>query len=60
MTDVVRTSPQNLGRGATEDHRQLELSVRDSHAFVEALLNPRPVNSRLRETVDRYREATGM
>jgi uncharacterized protein (DUF1778 family) len=34
------------------------LSVRDSQAFVEALLNPKPVNDRLRETVGRYRETT--
>ena len=40
-------------------HLQIELSVRDSRAFVDALLDSRPVNDRLRETVRRYREATG-
>jgi Protein of unknown function (DUF1778) len=39
-------------------HQQIELSVRDSRAFVDALSNPKPVNDRLRETVRRYREAT--
>jgi uncharacterized protein (DUF1778 family) len=40
-------------------HLQIELSVRDSRAFIDALLVPRPVNDRLLETVRRYREATG-
>ena len=34
-------------------------SVRDSQAFVDALLNPKPVNDRLGDTVRRYREITG-
>jgi uncharacterized protein (DUF1778 family) len=42
-----------------DDHQRLDLSVRDSQAFVEALLNPQPVNDRLRDTVRRYREETG-
>jgi uncharacterized protein (DUF1778 family) len=41
-------------------HQQVELSGRDSRTFVDALLHPRPVNDRLRETVRRYREATGV
>jgi hypothetical protein len=38
---------------------RLELSARDSAAFVEALLDPMPVNSRLREAICRYRELRG-
>ena len=59
VTDFVLTSVQEAARRAIEEHQQLELSVRSSEAFVEALLNPRPVNARLRETIRRYREATG-
>ncbi len=59
LTDFVLTSLQDAARRAIEAHQQLELSVRDSEAFVDALLNPKPVNDRLRETVSRYREATG-
>ena len=59
VTDFVLTSVQDAARRAIEAHRQLELSVRDSQAFVAALLNPKPVNARLRETVRRYRGATG-
>ena len=60
LTDFVLTSVQDAARRAIEQHQQLELSVRDSEAFVDALLNPKPVNDRLRETVCRYREATGV
>ena len=60
VTDFVLTSVQDAARRAIEEHQRLELSVRDSQAFVDALLNPKPVNDRLRDTVQRYREATGV
>ncbi|MDB5440431.1 MAG: hypothetical protein JWM33_2858 [Caulobacteraceae bacterium] len=60
ITDFVLTSVQDAARQAIEQHQQLELSARDSEAFVDALLNPRPVNDRLSETVRRYRQATGV
>jgi len=59
VTDFLLTSVQDAARRAIEEHRQIELSVRDSEAFVEAMLNPEPVNDRLRDTIRRYREATG-
>jgi uncharacterized protein (DUF1778 family) len=59
VTDFVLTSVQDAARRTIEQHQQLELSVRDSQAFVDALLNPKPVNDRLRDTVRRYREITG-
>jgi len=60
VTDFVLTSVQDAARRAIEEHQKLELSVRGSQAFVEALLNPKPINKRLRDTVRRYREATGV
>jgi uncharacterized protein (DUF1778 family) len=60
VTDFVLTSVQEAARRAIEDNQQLELSLRDSEAFVDALLNPQPVNERLRDTVRRYREITGV
>jgi len=60
VTDFVLTSVQDAARRAIEEHQQLALSVRDSQAFVDALLNPKPVNDRLRDTVRRYRETTGV
>lgn len=60
VTDFVLTSLQDAARRAIEDHQRLDLSVRDSKAFVDALISPQPVNDRLRETVKRYRRATGV
>lgn len=55
VTDFVLSSVQEAARRAIEEHQRLELSLRDSQAFVEALLNPPAPNDRLRETVARYR-----
>jgi uncharacterized protein (DUF1778 family) len=59
VTDFVLTSLQDAAQKAIADHRSIALSLRDSRAFVAALTNPKPVNARLRETVRRYRKATG-
>src|SRR6516225_12061208 len=60
VTDFVLTSVQDAARRAIEEHNQLALSVRDSEAFVDALLNPKPVNGRLPDTVRRYRRRAGV
>lgn len=60
VTDFVLASVQDAARRAIEEHQRLELSLEDSRAFVQALLDPQPVNDRLRETVRRYREQTGV
>jgi len=60
LTDFVLASVQDAARRTIEEHNQLTLSVRDSEAFVDALLNGTPVNDRLRDTVRRYRERTGI
>jgi uncharacterized protein (DUF1778 family) len=59
VTDFVLASVQEAARIAIETHERLELSRRDTEIFVSALLNPPPINDRLRETVRIYREATG-
>ncbi|HWA09024.1 MAG TPA: DUF1778 domain-containing protein, partial [Opitutaceae bacterium] len=41
VTDFVLTSVQDAARRAIEEHSQLALSLRDSEAFVDALLNPK-------------------
>lgn len=60
VTDFVLTSVQDAARRAIEEHQRLDLSVRDTQAFVGALVTPQPVNERLRDTVRRYRQATGV
>ena len=58
VTDFVLVSLQDAARRAIEEHRQLELSLADSRTFVQAMLNPKPANARMRDTVRRYRKAT--
>jgi uncharacterized protein (DUF1778 family) len=60
VTDFVLTSVQDAARRAIEEHQRIDLSVRDSQAFVNALIKPQPLNDRLRDTVRRYRRATGV
>ena len=60
MTDFVLTSVQDAARRAIEEHKVLELSLRDSHAFAQALIEPAPVNDRLRDTIRRYRQRAGV
>jgi uncharacterized protein (DUF1778 family) len=60
VTDFVLTSVQDAARRAIEDHQRIDLSVRDSEAFVESLVNSKPVSDRLRDTVRRYRQTTGV
>jgi uncharacterized protein (DUF1778 family) len=58
VSELVPKRGQEAAQCVDGEHRRIELSIRDSVTFVEALLNPQPVNARLRETVRRYRDAT--
>lgn len=60
VTDFVLSSLQDAARRAIDEYQRLELSVRDSQTFVQALIEPQPVNERLSDTVGRYRERTGV
>lgn len=60
VTDFVLTSVQEAALRAIDEHQRLDLSLRDSEVFVQALMNPAPVNERLHETVRRYREKIGI
>ena len=60
VTDFVLASVQEAARRAIGEHQRLELSLRDSEAFVAALIKRKPVNARLRDTVRRYRRAAGV
>ena len=47
ITDFVLTSVQDAAKRAIAEHEVIQLSVRDSKAFVDALLNPRALLQRL-------------
>ena len=56
-----RLSGQRLAARLTPNRMPLlELSAHDSGTVAKALLNPAPVNDRLRDTVRRCREAAGV
>lgn len=59
VTDYVISSVQDAAKRTVEAHDVMVLSAADSRAFVDALLNPPPVNARLQDSVRRYRAATG-
>ena len=59
ITDFVLTSVQDAARRAIEEHEIIALSLRDSQAFVEALLNPPEPSARLREAAARYKAVMG-
>ncbi|AZO38691.1 DUF1778 domain-containing protein [Mesorhizobium sp. M2A.F.Ca.ET.037.01.1.1] len=48
------------GKAPRRGRDGLNLPVNDRKVFIEALTNPRPANDRLRDTVRRYRQATGV
>lgn len=54
ITDFVLTSVQDAAKRAIAEHEVVQLSVRDSQAFVDALLNPREPGARMRERVANY------
>lgn len=60
VTDFVLTSVQDAARRAIEEYQHLTLSMRDATAFVDALVEPQPVNDRMHDTIRRYREKTGV
>ena len=59
VTDYVISSVQDAARRTLDAHETITLSATDSRAFVDALLDPPPVNARLKESVRRYRAVTG-
>ena len=54
LSDFVITSVQEAARRTIHEQEIITLGVHDSAALVEGLLNPPPINDRLRETVERY------
>ena len=59
VTDYVVSSVQDAAKRTVEAHDVTVLSAAQSRAFVDALLEPPPVNDRLRESVRHHRAITG-
>jgi uncharacterized protein (DUF1778 family) len=58
LSDFLITSAQEAAQRAIRDQEVISLDARDSAAFVAGLLDPPPVNDRLRETIRRHAALT--
>ncbi len=59
LTDFVVASAVAAAEEAIRDHQVITLTLEDSIAFAEAVLNPPEPNADLRALVQRYREFVG-
>jgi hypothetical protein len=62
MTKKIEKYPKPMTCSSppiSEVNELIELSALDTKVFVQCVLEPVPVNERLRETIRRYREAIG-
>jgi uncharacterized protein (DUF1778 family) len=56
LTDFVVASVQAAAYKVIEQHQTLKLSIEDSEAFVEAILNPPKPNEALKSAALRYKQ----
>lgn len=59
LTDFVSASVQQAAEQTIREHTVITLSARDSHAVMEALLNPEPAGPWLRQAAERYKTIMG-
>jgi uncharacterized protein (DUF1778 family) len=57
LTEFVITAAQDAATRAIIDQEVIDLSLRDSMAFAEGMLNSSPVNAGLRAAARRYKKA---
>lgn len=58
LTDFVSISVREKALQVIEQHQNLQLSIEDSIAFVDALLNPPEPNQALKAAAIRYQKLT--
>lgn len=58
LTDFVSISVKEKALQVIEQHQKLQLSIEDSIAFVDALLNPPEPNEALEAAAKRHQELT--
>ena len=56
LTEFVVSAAQEVATRAIVDQEVIELSLRDSQAFAEGMLNPPPVGASLRAAARRYKK----
>ena len=55
LSDFVIEHAQRAAEEVIRDHSVIQLSVRDTQAFMDALLNPPPPSVHLRAAAERYK-----
>lgn len=60
VSDFVISSAQKAAQEIIREQEQMNLTRRDSEAFVKALLNPSKPNAALREAAKHYKKVMGM
>jgi uncharacterized protein (DUF1778 family) len=60
LTEFVVAAAQEAATRAIVDQEVIELSVRDSRAFAEGMLDPPPVNDTLQAVARRYKKAMAL
>jgi uncharacterized protein (DUF1778 family) len=60
LTEFVVVAAQEAATRAIVDQEVITLSVRDSRAFAEGMLDPPPVNDTLRAAARRYKKAMAL
>jgi uncharacterized protein (DUF1778 family) len=59
LSDFIVGSAQQAAEEVIREHTIVTLTAQDSHAFVEALLNPPAPSERLRAAAARYKQEFG-
>lgn len=59
LTDFVIRSAQKQARQVIAEHTHIQLSLEDSQAFVESLLNPPEANPRMLAKAREYKQKMG-
>jgi uncharacterized protein (DUF1778 family) len=60
LTEFVVAAAQDAATRAIVEHEVIELSLRDSGAFAEGMLDPPSIGAPLRAAANRYKKATGL
>jgi uncharacterized protein (DUF1778 family) len=60
LTDFVIRSAQSQARRVIAEHNQIKLTLQDSQAFVESLINPPAPNDHMMKAAAEYKKAMGL
>ena len=59
LTEFVVRSAQEAAKKSIKEHKTMSLTVRDTEAFVNAILKPPAPNKKLKHAAERFKEIMG-